>query len=58
MKVSPGNCPKCGKMITDVRVEAADLDTSTRSWKGINFCCPHCRAVLSAQAPKLALTSN
>lgn len=47
-----GTCPKCQRLINQVRVEGIDGRDSvnlTTIWKCVSYCCPFCNAVLGVQ---------
>lgn len=53
-----GKCPKCEKNITAMLGHAVNISISMKSWKGINYLCPHCHTVLSTQIDPIAIKSD
>jgi hypothetical protein len=57
--VHTGKCPHCQKKIASAEVETIDINAGTqRSYKGVSYLCPHCRAVLSVSMDQLALNED
>ncbi len=53
-------CPKCGKAIAELRLDAikASLDDQDRKFPAVTFSCPSCRTVLGAQIDPVAVMSG
>lgn len=53
-------CPKCGKPITELKLDAikASLDEQNRKFPAVTFSCPSCRSVLGAQIDPVAVMSG
>ena len=53
-------CPKCGKPITELRLDAmkASLDSQDRKLPAVTFACPSCRTVLGAQIDPVTVMSG
>ncbi len=55
-----GKCPKCEKILTNVRI--ADVDCKTgiggRSWRGISYSCPFCSTIISIQIDPIAIKTD
>ena len=59
MNLNSGTCPKCGTIITTVRVEDVDVIVNLQKrWKGITYCCPSCNGVLSVAIDPVALKTD
>lgn len=57
--LNSGKCPKCGEVVSSVRIEDVDVSLSSQiTWRGVSYCCPSCNAVLSVQIDPVALKTD
>ncbi len=50
-----GKCPKCDYRLDKVDVEYTEIQGYKTAYKGVNYVCPHCSAVLSVAIDPLAV---
>ncbi len=53
-----GKCPKCEKPVTRVTIDSVDVETGTKTYKGISYVCPSCHHVLGVVIDPVALKSD
>lgn len=54
-----GKCPKCEKLLTNVKVVATSVNTEgSKVWKGAAFICPFCYTILSVGIDPHALKTE
>jgi hypothetical protein len=54
-----GKCPHCEHIIGHAKAESIEIRVGTTDkYKGISYCCPSCRSVLSVSMDPLALNQN
>lgn len=57
--INTGKCPKCEKRVSNVQVESVDVREGFAStWRGIYYCCPHCKAILGVQIDPIAIMTD
>ena len=57
--INTGKCPKCEKLLLNVKVETIDLtENLTQRWKGASYSCPHCHTILGVELNPTALRSS
>lgn len=54
--INTGKCPKCDQRLSSVKIETIDLiENINRSWKGTNYVCPNCSAILGVEMDPTAM---
>jgi len=54
-----GKCPKCGKVLQHVDIEAMEVHKDAkRAFHGASFICPDCRTILSVGLDPIAVTAD
>ena len=54
-----GKCPKCKKTIAKVSIEDVVIYVGTQArWRGLNYLCQDCKAVLSVGIDPIALKAD
>jgi hypothetical protein len=53
-----GRCPKCEKMVGNVRGEHVSIQSGGTSWHGISYLCPFCSSILGVEIDPIALKSD
>jgi len=57
--INSGICPKCGKIISAVKIEDVDVRVGFQSkWRGISYCCLHCNTVLNVEIDPIAIKTD
>ena len=57
--MNSGKCPKCGEIVSSVRIEDLDVNLGPGiNWQGVSYCCPSCDTVLSVQIDPVALKTD
>jgi ribulose 1,5-bisphosphate synthetase/thiazole synthase len=49
------NCHSCGRILTQINVEATSIQDQTRRWNGVVYSCGSCNASLGVEIDPIAL---
>jgi phage FluMu protein Com len=59
MAIHTGKCPKCGKIMANVSVQAVSAQVLFGvRWDALSYQCPHCHTVLSVEIDPIALKNE
>lgn len=57
--MATGKCPKCDKIPASMVAEPIDAHVpGGKTYKGVNYLCPYCRAILGSGLDPLALKAD
>ncbi len=57
--LNTGKCPKCEKLLTNVKVEHVDINEGfSPKWHGVSLVCPFCSTILSVAIDPVALKTD
>jgi hypothetical protein len=57
--MSVGKCPSCKSVVSKVQTEYVDIGVApSKTWKGISYLCPSCKAILSVAIDPVCLADE
>jgi len=59
--INAGKCPKCEKLVSNVKIESVTASTSLfggTKWNAISYVCMFCNTVLSVQIDPIAIKTD
>jgi hypothetical protein len=57
--MASGTCPKCERVVSRAEIERISItEKSRRSWHGVSYFCPSCRAILGVGIDPIAIQSD